>query len=62
MRRRSRVHSGSGITEEQRKTHTPCSEEEIDIYWTGNRIWDNDGYVAKLFDSDGQLVYPPFKD
>lgn len=61
-----RVHSGRGIPEEQRKTNTPCNEEEIDIYWTGNRVWDNGGDKAKLFSPDGILIYeytyPPFGD
>ncbi|OGF55672.1 MAG: hypothetical protein A2Z21_01585 [Candidatus Fraserbacteria bacterium RBG_16_55_9] len=52
-----RIHSGSGIKEEQRKTSTPCNQSEIDIYWTGNTIWDNDGDKARLFNPEGTLVY-----
>ncbi len=52
-----RVHSGSGVKEEQRKTNTPCNQPEIDIYWTGNTIWDNDGDQARLFNPEGTLVY-----
>lgn len=52
-----RVHSGSGVKEEQRKTNTPCNQSEIDIYWTGNTIWDNDGDKALLFNPEGTRVY-----
>ena len=58
-----RVHSGPGISEEQRKTHTRCNEMEIDLYWTGYKIWGNKGDRARLFNPEGALmheyIYPP---
>ena len=36
---------------------TDCNQLEIDIYWTGNTIWDNDGDKARLFNPEGTLVY-----
>jgi len=51
-----RVHSSSDAKGRGGK-HTPCSELEIDFYWTGLTIWDQNGDEAYLYDPDGNLVY-----
>jgi endonuclease YncB( thermonuclease family) len=60
-----RVYSGPDVPENKRKTHTPCNEVEIDLYWTGRKIWNNDKDVAYLSNSGDNLVhkykYPPFE-
>lgn len=59
-----KIYSGHEVPENQRRTFTPCNKDEINIYWTGNKIWGNRGDVARLFDQNGELVhryvYPPF--
>jgi hypothetical protein len=51
-----RVHSGS-IATGRGGEHTPCGEPEIDFYWTGHHIWDQDGDKAWLYRPDGSLAY-----
>jgi len=46
-----RIHSGSVATG-RRGEHTPCGESEVDFYWTGNEIWDQDGDEGTLYGPD----------
>ncbi len=51
-----RVHSSS-IATGKGGVHTTCGELEIDFYWTGYTIWDQDSDEAWLHDPEGNLVY-----
>lgn len=51
-----RVHSGSVATGRGGE-HTPCNELEMDFYWTGHNIWNQDKDEGYLYDPDDNLVY-----
>ena len=46
-----RVHSGSVATGRGGE-HTTYGESEVDFYWTGNHIWDQDGDDGTLYGPD----------
>jgi len=63
-----KVHSGPEIPADKRGRHTPCSQPEIDLYWKGSNVWNNDGDKAELINPEGKIVYvyglcrnPPLK-
>ena len=43
-----RIHSGSVATGKAGE-HTSFGESEVDFYWTGNEIWDQDGDEGTLY-------------
>jgi len=51
-----RVHSGSVATGRGGE-HTACGKPEIDFYWTGHPIWDQDEDEARLYRPDGSLAH-----
>ena len=51
-----RIHSGSVATGRGGE-HTTCGESEVDFYWTGHKIWNNEGDKAWLYDPAGGLIY-----
>lgn len=55
-----RVYSGP-IATARGGEHTPCGETEINWYWTGRKIWDNEGDEAWLRKSEAgeepQTIY-----
>jgi len=50
-----RIHSGS-IATSRGGEHTTCGESEVDFYWTGHKIWDQDKDTAWLYDPAGELI------
>ena len=50
-----RVHSGS-IATGRGGEHTTCGEPEVDFYWTGHKIWNQDKDTAWLYDPAGGLI------
>lgn len=50
-----RIHSGS-IATGRGGEHTTCGESEVDFYWTGHKIWDQDKDTAWLYDPAGGLI------
>ena len=50
------VHSGSVATGRGGE-HAACGEPEMDFYWTGYTIWDQDKDEAWLYDPEGGLIY-----
>jgi len=50
-----RVHSGSVATGRGGE-HTTYGESEVDFYWTGNHIWDQDGDDGTLYDPNAEDV------
>lgn len=51
-----RVHSGRAA-KDRRGQLTGCNELEMDFYWRGYRIWNQDSDEGYLYDPDGNLVY-----
>jgi len=51
-----RVHSGRAA-KDRRAQLTGCNELEMDFYWRGYRIWNQDSDKGYLYDPDGNLVY-----
>ncbi len=51
-----RIHSGP-IATGRGGEHTPCGEPEMDFYWTGHKIWNQDKDTAWLHDAAGILIY-----
>jgi len=51
-----RVHSGSVATGRGGE-HTPCNEPEMDFYWTGYNIWNQDSDEGWLYNPEGNLIY-----
>jgi len=51
-----RVHSGRAA-KDKRGQLTGCNELEMDFYWRGYRIWNQDSDEGYLYDPDGNLVY-----
>jgi len=51
-----RVHSGRAAKDREGQLIV-CNELEMDFYWRGYRIWNQDGDEGYLYDSDGNLVY-----
>ncbi|MEA1871454.1 MAG: lamin tail domain-containing protein [Candidatus Bipolaricaulota bacterium] len=51
-----RIHSGS-IATGRGGEHTTCGESEVDFYWTGHKIWNQDKDEASLYDPAGGLIY-----
>lgn len=50
-----RIHSGS-IATGRGGEHTTCGESEVDFYWTGHKIWNQDKDTAWLYDPAGGLI------
>ncbi len=50
-----RIHSGS-IATGRGGEHTTCGGLEMDFYWTGHKIWNQDKDTAWLYDATGRLI------
>jgi endonuclease YncB( thermonuclease family) len=50
-----RIHSAS-IATGRKGEHTPCGESEIDFYWTGYYIWDQEGDIGTLYGPNSEGV------
>ena len=51
-----RVHSGRAAKDREGQLIV-CNELEMDFYWRGYRIWNQDSDEGYLYDPDGNLVY-----
>jgi len=51
-----RIHSGP-IATSRAGEHTACGESEVNFYWTGHKIWNQDKDTAWLYDPAGGLIY-----
>ncbi len=50
-----KIHSGPFAT--GKDDPISCNQEIIDFYWTGQKVWNNDGDEAWLYRPDGSVAY-----
>jgi len=39
-----------------KKANSTCSQTTIDLFWTGRKVWDNDGDEAKFENPLGTVL------
>jgi len=58
------IYTGPGTPEEKRGIRRGCGTKEIELWWFGHTVWDQDGDTCYLFSPDASeymhYIYPPF--